>query len=112
MADDDQDCGHKDVMTLGPVLSENGLRPYIRHKADCTLETGVTRPLEEGESASFADGILQLEPGSHGTYDVTTLYERPRTTQAEPKGPAKVTTEAFRSGWDRVFGKSATVGQA
>jgi hypothetical protein len=35
-----------------------------------------------------------------------------RRELARAAGPAKVTTESYRSGWDGVFGAKATRGQA
>ena len=103
MAEDDwHENSHEDVMTVGADLG-NGFRPYIRHKSDCTLETGVVRPQGDGEPLGYADALVRLEGEEGGdTFRVETLYERPRN---DTKGPAKVTTQAYRSGWDRIFGK-------
>ena len=107
MADDHEDCGGKDVMTLGPIL-EDGARPYVRHRPGCGIETGFAKPAVDGQPVGLSDSVIQLDHESNGIYNVKTLYERPRTTD----GPPQVSTEAFRSGWDRIFSTKQTVGQA
>lgn len=114
MADDDNDNGgDNDFMKVGPDLGD-GFRPYVRHKSDCSMETGWVKPHADGEPIGFADGLVQLE-GREGSdvFNVRTLYERPRQadTAGEKSGPAMVSSDAFRSGWDRIFGNK-TIGQA
>lgn len=114
MADDNNDNGN-DLMKVGPDLG-NGVRPYIRHKADCSMETGWVKPHADGEPVGYADGLVQLE-GRKGddVFNVRTLYERPRQpgdVAGDKNGPAMVSSPAYRDGWDRIFGSKAAVGQA
>lgn len=36
----------------------------------------------------------------------------PDCTRTKRDGPAKVTTDAYRDGWDTIFGKKTPIGQA
>lgn len=115
MADKDDgndDCPgqHRDVMHLGPELGE-GLRPYIRHRSDCAVETGFLKQAGTGrDEASHCDGIVRLtSTEAPDTFEVETLYER---SGAGHTGPARVSSPAFREGWDRIFGGPKAVGQA
>lgn len=117
MADDDNDNGGggNDFMKVGPEMG-NGMRPYIRHKSDCSMETGWVKPHADGEPIGYADGLIELQ-GREGddVFNVRTLYERERAPQdvaGQKSGPAMVSNNAFRSGWDRIFGNKTTVGQA
>jgi hypothetical protein len=112
MADDDNDNGGNDFMKVGPDLGE-GFRPYVRHKSDCSMETGWVKPHPDGKPIGDADGLIQLEGREDGdVFNVRTLYERVRGDVAGDKnGPAMVSSPAYRDGWDRIFGNK-TVGQA
>jgi hypothetical protein len=117
MADDDNSSGgsNNDVMKVGPDLGD-GFRPYIRHKSDCSMETGWVKPHPDGKPIGDADGLIQLEGREGGdVFNVKTLYERPRhagDVAGDKNGPAMVSSPAYRDGWDRIFGNKATVGQA
>jgi len=96
-----------DHVHLGPVVGDGVA--YVRCRPDGTTDAGVLRPAKEGES--LYDGAMSLEhcgPGS--VYNVVDEFKR-----AEPSegcsGPPRVTTDAYRDGWDSLFGNQ-TVGQA
>jgi hypothetical protein len=118
MADDDKTCpgANRDVLQLGPDLG-NGTHPFVRHRPGCDIEAGVLKAHQPGndEATPACDGMVRLHHSGHGqVYNVETLYERnPRGVAPEAHdGPAMVATEAFRDGWDRIFGVNKTVGQA
>lgn len=98
----------EDFITLGPVL-EDGTQPYIRHRADHSIETGVSRIMEEGKPM-YGDekSLVRLTPRDPWSYNVEPLQEKSAATS----GPAKVATKAYREGWDSIFGGSKTVGVA
>ena len=99
-------AGDADVLRPGPELNDGkGSRLFVRHTADHETVTGVMRPAREGENMAEG-GFFSLEPnGDRGDFKVT-----PICTQAA-KGPAKVSTPAYRDGWDSIFGKRP-VGEA
>lgn len=90
----------EDVLTAGPV-QEDGTQPYIR-LTNNHIETGTLTIMQDGQAAPPDATLVSLKRRDDGRYDVQELH---RT------GPAKVSSDAFRSGWDRIFGNK-TVGQA
>jgi hypothetical protein len=94
----------KDMLTMGPEL-EDGRYPYIRERPDGTMSTGlVGPPCADGQPMGDA---LFLKHDEGPVFEV--VHEHHGAKKA--KGPVKVTTDAYRSGWDGIFG-SKTVGQA
>ncbi len=91
-------CEGEDALVAGPQLP-NGFRPFIRHRADHSIQKGLMRPIQDGEP--IHDGAFYLERrGDSEVYDVRDEFVMPKSG----KGPAKVSTPAFRQGWDRIFG--------
>jgi hypothetical protein len=108
MADDHDECPGKgkDLVRLGDP-GDGRLCPFIRHRADCSVQTGFLRKVREGEP--ILAGAIELgNPQGNGVYEV--LDEVPPMVR-ESSGPAKVATDAYRNGWDGIFGKR-TVGEA
>jgi len=65
---------------------------------------GTIAPARNGELLNGREIVsLREERNDDGTHDLTTLYDG--TPVATHKGPARVTTNAYRDSWDRVFGK-------
>ncbi len=100
-------CEGEDSLFAGPELP-NGYQPFIRHRADHSIQKGIMRPVVDGEP--IHDGTLYLERrGESNVYDVRDEFIVPKAeTQAASKGPAKVNSEKFRAGWDRIFGNVET----
>lgn len=123
MADEDDKKGGgcpgatRDLMHLGPDIG-NGLHPFVRHRPGCNMEAGFitpSKPSGNDEAAPRCDGIVRLTHSGPGpVFDVESLYEReaPTDVAGSRDGPAMVATDAFRSGWDRIFGVNKTIGQA
>ena len=76
----------------------DGARPYVRSKDDGQLETGLLRPWTSDSSAS-CDGVLEM--GETVREGVRTVK---RVIPFTARGPARVATDSFRSGWDATFG--------
>lgn len=113
MSDDKTPPSGKDLITFGPDLGD-GSRPFFRHRPDHTLETGISRAVTDGQPMNMNEGgsLVKLTPVEDASmYEVETLYEH-RTSGQEGKGPAKVNSNAYRSGWDSIFGAKKTVGEA
>jgi hypothetical protein len=80
------------------VKSYNGICSAIRHHSDHRIEPCFVRGVPEDQ----ADVELHHRGG--------TVYEvKPK---GSPKGPAKVSTRAYRRGWDNIFGGKTRVGEA
>ena len=105
---DDSECPKGDVLLQGPDLGD-GSRPFVRHRADCSVVSGVLRPLQHGKP--IGDGVVLVKPREDGT-SLCDVVEVPLPERTGSKGPCKVTTSAFRDGWDRIFGGKTAVGQA
>jgi hypothetical protein len=105
-----RECEGKDVMHLGPQVRADGSRLCVRHKPDHTWQEGILKPVKEGEPLNSEYSCLALERREDGAFDVNVLMEG-TAPAAEGSGPAMVNSEKFKTGWDRIFGKS-TVGVA
>ena len=105
MADDDGKKDSTDELMAGPPLP-GGARPYVRHRADHSIQTGIMRPVAEGES--LGEGTFTLDHIEGDRYAVQEVFPE----QEGAKGPAKVNSKAFRDNWDTIFGKKVPVGQA
>lgn len=99
------------AVVLGPV--DDRSFAILRQRAeDAPLEAGVVRPMREGEPIHGELVSLSRPEASSPVLDVKVHYDgRPKaraTDVSQPnelphKGPARVTSEAFREGWDAVF---------
>lgn len=90
----------KDLVTLGPGI--DGKHPYLRERPDGRMQTGILGPkLAEGQPITDAL-LLKHEEGP--VFEV--LHEH-RSSQ----GPPQVATDAYRDGWDGIFGNKV-VGEA
>lgn len=97
MTDDDPcerkcDCG--DEVIVGPKLSD-GQRIAIRHTSDHDVVPCFINPVRQGKPCMGLN-VVALERIEGNRYGVTTILP-------ERKGPSRVTTDAYRDGWDRVF---------
>jgi hypothetical protein len=111
MSDDEKhDCklGHRDLLQVTGV-TEKGDYTYVRHLPDHSAEVGVLRIPEEGKSMQSPIALKAVN--DQGLFEVEDLRSSGGPTQTT-KGPAKITTEEYRTGWNRIFGGSKTVGQA
>lgn len=103
----DDVCPAGDVLKLGPEMAD-GRRPFIRHGADHSIRAGVASPIQDGASIPQGVDVVALEHLEGDEYKVTPMLEQSSTR----KGPAKVSSQAYRSGWEALFGKKNPVGQA
>ncbi len=112
--------GDRDILALGPTVGS--ARTFIRHRPDHSIETGLAQPLKDGVPIQ-GDSVLKLtSSGVPGYYEVEECYtlkastEGPQVSEAPTeklaKGPAKVNSDQYKAGWDRIFGTTTTVGQA
>jgi hypothetical protein len=113
----DIECDGKDTLVAGPPLS-NGYRPFIRHKADHSVIEGIMRPVREGENLTH--GVMAIQSRNDGTpicdVEEVSIPGLPASDACcecseGHDGPARVTTDKYRNGWDRIFG-GKIVGQA
>lgn len=98
-----------DVVILGPPTADGGGVHVLRAREE-KVEIGELRPLAEGRP--LAGEVVTLSPRKDNprVCDVKDSYRPPSVGAATAlalahKGPAKVATEAYRDGWDEIFGK-------
>ena len=89
----------EDLIVMGPPVGDEGAH-VCQHRSAEGVEFKVIRPLQEDEEPP--PEAMHLEHISGPYYSSTSAH----------KGPSTASNPAFRSGWDRVFGKKAEVGQA
>ena len=92
-----------DVVLLGPPTADGGGVHVLRAREE-KLETGELRALQEGRPITGEVVTLTPRKDNPRVCDVTDSY-RPTTMAIAHKGPANVATDAYRDGWDEVFGK-------
>lgn len=96
----------RDVVLVGEP-KEGGAVDVVRLRED-RVEAGELRPIEEGKP--LYGELVKLSPrGEHPRlFDVDVLAAAPpRQSDAAERGhrgPALVNSEAFREGWESVFG--------
>ena len=113
----------EDVVLLhSPSESGDGIR--VVRKREETLELGELRPMREGQPI-HGDVVRLTQREEHKLlFDCEVLVPAPKKEEkelpakaasdvAEPrqlahKGPARVTTDAYRGGWDVIFGNKRT----
>ena len=100
-----KDAAPTDVVLLGPPTNDGAGVHVIRAREE-RIETGELRALQEGRP--ITGEIVTLEPRKDNprVCDVKESY-KPKAHPAAAlahKGPANVATDAYRDGWDEVFG--------
>lgn len=86
---------------LGAPCECHDARPFVRRRTDGELEAGAVVPMG---SDVPVHGLFELEHRSPGDPpDVRRIKSEIAYTA---RGPAQVSSAAFRSGWDATFGKA------
>lgn len=90
---DEKKYHHNDTFT--PVAtSEAGGMLGVRHtETGCRL--AAVRPVRDGQS--LHSEAVHMQRRADGNYDCITLHK------PASQGPAKVTSDAYRTGWDAIF---------
>jgi hypothetical protein len=121
------DAGGGDDVTDGGVPAgdvafilgrdEHGAARIIRRRSeDAPIETGLLQPLREGKSIDGEVVSLRRRRDMPFLFDVKTELADPRAAtpapESEPRavearndGPSQVATDAYRKGWDAIFGR-------
>jgi hypothetical protein len=94
-----------DIAFLGPETPTG--RRVVRMRGtqeNPEVSLGELRPIKEGEPI-YGDVVSLHRRGNSDVCTVETVIEHPlKAKPREAHGPAMVATEAYRDGWDRVFG--------
>jgi hypothetical protein len=105
-----------DRVVVGPPVEPGSKAHHVIHMTtkdgQPAVGSGILTPAEDGQAVVTGTvvhigeqrGVSPMGP----VYDAETLAElpqpRPRQDAKGRAGPAYANTEAFREGWDRVFG--------
>jgi hypothetical protein len=90
---------------------EDGVHILRRRSEESPVEMGLLKPMREGKPISGEVITLKQRADVPIFYDVRSEYGGP--AQPEPRepdareaaGPAQVTSDAYRRGWDAVWGR-------
>ena len=80
-----------------------GVRHYIRRHEDGRVEAGRAATLESAAMAGSASGCIEFEPLAPGADPSRRRVKNDFKYTA--RGPSRVSTDAYRNGWDAVYGK-------
>lgn len=85
---------------------QHGTHILRRRSEEAPLELGLLRPLREGKPIEGEVVSLTQRPEAPILFDVKSELADPRPRpRATEDGPAQVATEAYRKGWDAVWGR-------
>lgn len=101
MGEEDKKTG-EDVAFLGPPAEGGGVH-VVRHRPDHTWEAGVLRDVEDGRP--LHGELVRLTQRDGPGYSVETLHGR-------GEGPAMVNSQAYKDGWENIFGQKVPAGEA
>lgn len=94
------------MFVRGPSEDGRGL-DILRLKND-ELSAGELREAKDGQPINGELIKLSQRSEHDRLYDVEVLAEGPRATTTAPaqprKGPPKVASDAYRAGWESIFG--------
>jgi len=103
----------KDYAILGPP-TENGRVAIVCNDSEKRIEIGEFRPVPQGKPLNLLGGdAVQLTARKNDSrFDMEYIYRqnRKKIEPEESKGPSTAATEAYRDGWDAIWGKP--IGQA
>jgi hypothetical protein len=95
------------------VIARDGQGTHIlrRRSEDGPIEKGVLQPLVEGKPIEGEVVTLQARPEFPLLFDVKSEFVSPRDQPSEEQiratadGPAQVASDAYRRGWEAVWGE-------
>lgn len=92
----------KDIVLLGPPTAD-GAGVHVLRARNERIEAGELRAIQDGRPITGEIVTLERRKDNPRVCDVKDSYSPPGAAAAH-KGPAKVATDAYRDGWDEVFG--------
>lgn len=88
------------------AIAPNGVAHADYETADGETGCGYLRPVHDGKPMQPGERLLDVHAEGHeGKRPVKEIYRAPR-------GPARVNSDAYRVGYDAVFGKKGEAGRA
>lgn len=106
-----KDAGSDRALLLGELPGARGVAVLRQRADDAPIEAGVVRPMRDGEP--IVGELVSLEPTpANPRVCSVKVHHDARPAAADPaksaphKGPARVASDAYRAGWDEIFGKT------
>lgn len=96
------------VLVGGETEGGDGARVLRMRKG--SLELGELRAMREGRPIHGEIVRLRQRAEHERLFDVEVLVPAPERPERLAKGPPQVATNAYREGWDRIFGPRPTPG--
>ena len=86
---------------------ENGVHILRRRSEEAPIEAGLLRPMREGKPITGEVVSLTQRQDHPMVYDVRSEFGAPeQAPDRQPgDGPAQVASDAYRKGWDAVWGR-------
>jgi len=93
--------GKQDVVLLGPPTADGAGVHVIRAREE-RIETGELRALQEGKP--IVGEVVTLKPRKENPRVCDVADSFSSEGGRSHKGPARVSSQAYRDGWDEIFG--------
>lgn len=92
---------------VGELPENKGVAVLRQRSDDAPVEAGIVRSVREGEP--IVGELVTLKPteGNPRLCDVEVHVDARPPAQPSHKGPARVASDAYRTGWDEIFGPPA-----
>ena len=87
------------ALVVAELPEQKGVAVLRQRGEGAPIEAGVVRAVKEGEP--IVGELVSLKPTSEGS----PLCDVEVHVDARHAGPARVASNAYRSGWDEVFGR-------
>jgi hypothetical protein len=100
----------KDVVLVGPATSTES-HAVLRQRED-RLELGELRAVREGRPLQGSGELVKLRPREEHErlFDVDVVTALPSPPGQGRSGPPQVASDAYREGWELIFGPPAPAG--
>ncbi|MFA5203040.1 MAG: hypothetical protein WC708_01430 [Lentisphaeria bacterium] len=113
MANNDDNRPKKELVVLGPSLPD-GSTAAIRNDPNHGPQCGLLKRIGEGESLLGKELVELKQVGSSPVFEMTRIYDgrTPDQKDHDSHGPSMVNSQAYRDGWDSIFGNKKTAASA
>ncbi len=96
-----------DKKNFGQIRFDEQVAPdacVVSHRHNGETRTLMAHPASDGKPIPPGGEVMHIDPSCDDGWHNVTFHHR--------NGPAQVATPAYRDGYDRIFGKKQTVGEA
>ncbi len=89
------------VVVVGKATDGPGVQVLRKRQEEVTL--AEIRPMKDG--TPIQGEVVRLHPRreENNVFDVESVYVPPAAEKPAGTGPAKVASDSYREGWDRIF---------